>query len=65
VHQASKPGLRVVVVTAAADEPGRHEEVELGGEAACRAHLVCPECGRMATGEQPEVCEDCGAELPD
>ncbi len=52
-------------MTAAADGPGEREDSELGGEPACWAQLVCPECGRLATSEQAEVCEVCGADLPD
>ena len=32
-----------------------------GGDAACWAHRVCPECGRLNEAERPEVCEACGA----
>ena len=37
-------------------------EVE-GGDAACWANRVCPECGRLNGAERPEVCEVCGAEF--
>ena len=32
-----------------------------GGDAACWAHRVCPECGRLNEAERPVVCEACGA----
>jgi hypothetical protein len=38
-----------------------HNEMELGGDAACWAHRVCVECGRLNAAEHPEVCENCGA----
>jgi hypothetical protein len=34
-----------------------------GGDAACWAHRVCPECGRLNEAERPEICEACGAEF--
>ncbi|MGH8962276.1 MAG: hypothetical protein ACRDWT_13990 [Jatrophihabitantaceae bacterium] len=34
-----------------------------GGDAACWAHRVCPECGRLNEAEHPVVCENCGAEF--
>jgi hypothetical protein len=37
------------------------EGPELGGDAACWAHRVCPECGRLNAAEHPVVCEACGA----
>lgn len=43
-----------------------NEEPELGGDPACWAHLVCPECGRLAEGKSAEegICAVCGATLP-
>jgi predicted amidophosphoribosyltransferase len=35
------------------------------GDAVCWLPQLCPECGAMPTGEQPERCWRCGAELPD
>jgi len=32
-----------------------------GGDAACWANRVCPECGRLNEAERPVVCENCGA----
>lgn len=50
----------------AADEPrDEHADEEPGGETVCWAHLVCPECGRMATTTRADACEFCGADLPD
>lgn len=40
------------------DEEPRREE---GGDAACWAHRVCQECGRLNEAEHPLVCEACGA----
>jgi len=55
------------------DQDRRYEE---GGDAACWAHLVCPECGRLSAGPQRgaseageagdgeragEICGSCGA----
>lgn len=34
-----------------------------GGDAACWANRVCPECGRLNEAERPEICEACGAEF--
>ncbi|MGH3262770.1 MAG: hypothetical protein ACRDNS_12300 [Trebonia sp.] len=31
-----------------------------GGDAACWAHRVCQECGRLNGAERPLVCEACG-----
>jgi rubrerythrin len=39
-------------------------EVAGGGDPACWAHRVCPECGRLNEAEAPTVCERCGASLP-
>ncbi|HEU5007683.1 MAG TPA: hypothetical protein VFT67_11960 [Jatrophihabitantaceae bacterium] len=48
-----------------AAEPQRVEAAvtEEGGDAACWAHRVCPECGRLNEAERPEICEACGAEF--
>lgn len=46
----------VAATPAPAPEPER-----LGGDAACWAHRVCPECGRLNEAEHPVVCESCGA----
>ncbi|WP_327360695.1 hypothetical protein [Streptomyces sp. NBC_01296] len=36
-----------------------------GGEPACLLHLVCPDCGRLATGRGAPACSHCGSPLPD
>ncbi len=33
------------------------------GDAVCWLHELCPECGAMPTGERPERCWRCGADL--
>lgn len=38
------------------ETPGERE----GGDAACWAHRVCSECGRLNDAERPVVCENCG-----
>ena len=38
-----------------------HED---GGDSACWAHRVCPQCGRLNQAEHPEACEACGAVFP-
>lgn len=42
------------------------EEPEIGGDPACWAHLVCPECGRFAEGDSADrgICAVCGTTLP-
>lgn len=35
-----------------------------GGDSACWAHRVCPECGRLNQAEHPHTCEACGAAFP-
>ena len=35
-----------------------------GGDPACWAHLLCPECGLVLEGQEDERCPRCGAELP-
>ena len=37
---------------------------EDGGDAACWAHRVCPECGRLNQAEHPDACEACEAAFP-
>ncbi|KJY34685.1 hypothetical protein [Streptomyces sp. R33] len=36
-----------------------------GGEPACLLHLVCPDCGRLATERGARTCSRCGGPLPD
>ncbi|MEV6731153.1 MULTISPECIES: hypothetical protein [unclassified Streptomyces] len=36
-----------------------------GGEPACLLHLVCPDCGRLATERGVQTCSRCGGPLPD
>lgn len=38
------------------DEPG-----EEGGDPACWANRICPECGRLGDDEPPTHCPGCGA----
>jgi ribosomal protein S27AE len=33
------------------------------GDAVCWLHQLCPACGAMPTGEHPERCWRCGADL--
>jgi len=40
---------------------GNEVNEELGGDAACWAHRVCPACGRLNDAERPTICQDCGA----
>ena len=56
-----RTGRTLVTVTENANE-----EAEVGGDPACWAHLVCPECGRFAEGNSAAegVCAVCGAALP-
>ena len=35
-----------------------------GGDSACWAHRVCPQCGRLNEAEHPVACEACGADFP-
>lgn len=35
--------------------------VDEGGDAACWANKVCPECGRLNEAAHPLTCEACGA----
>jgi hypothetical protein len=51
------------------DEPGRPSSppnavAERGGDPACWAHRVCPDCGRLNDAEHPSVCQACGAAFP-
>ena len=39
------------------------DTIELGGDPACWAHRICPECGRLNDVERPVVCEGCGERL--
>jgi ribosomal protein S27AE len=39
--------------------------VDEPGDAVCWLHQLCPECGAMPSGEQPERCWRCGALLTD
>ncbi len=46
-------------------EPGsRTDSFDEGGESACWAHLVCPECGRLNAAQPRVRCEACGATFP-
>jgi len=38
------------------DEPAQDAEAKEGGEAACWAHLVCPECGAIVTEGHAAGC---------
>ncbi len=38
---------------------------EQGGDEACWLRRVCPACGRLHDPDPPDVCEVCGADLPD
>jgi hypothetical protein len=37
---------------------------EGGGDAACWAHRVCPQCGLLNSAEHPLRCDGCGAIFP-
>jgi len=39
-------------------------EAATGGDPACWAHLLCPECGTVLEHGEEERCPRCGAELP-
>jgi hypothetical protein len=41
----------------------RREQIDddEGGDPACWAARVCPECGRLNDARDPETCEACGA----
>ena len=39
-------------------------EAATGGDPACWAHLLCPECGTVLEDAAEERCPRCGAELP-
>ena len=47
--------------TVPSSPPTEHEN---GGDPACWAHRVCPECGRLSQAEHPDACEACGAAFP-
>jgi len=47
--------------SARATPAAEHEE---GGDSACWAHRVCPECGRLNAAEHPHACEACRAAFP-
>jgi hypothetical protein len=55
---------------AAIEEPGRRDEAEVttsvpaGGDPACWAHLVCPECGAVETEGHRESCQYAGSDGP-
>lgn len=61
IHTVGYRGRTIGVVTDNAEE-----EPEVGGDPACWAHLVCPECGRFAEGDSAKkgVCAVCGAAFP-
>jgi len=44
--------------------PSPATEHEEGGDPACWAHRVCPECGRLNQAEHPDACEACEAAFP-
>jgi rubrerythrin len=48
------------------DNVTENADDDVGGDPACWAHLVCPECGRFAEGDSVAkgVCAICGAALP-
>jgi hypothetical protein len=48
------------------EAPSRADvELNEGGDPACWAHLVCPECGLLNSTKHPNRCEGCGASFPD
>jgi hypothetical protein len=46
------------------DDPVRPVEVPEGGDPACWATLVCPECGGLTDGLPTAACRRCGAPYP-
>jgi hypothetical protein len=44
-------------------DDGREEIDQEGGDPACWAARVCPECGRLNEARDPVICEACGAEF--
>jgi hypothetical protein len=40
-------------------------ELDEGGDPACWAHLICPECGLFNATRNPHRCEGCGASFLD
>ncbi len=52
------------------DRPGDLEDwravgSDEGGDEACWLRRVCPECGRLHGPDPPDVCELCGADMPE
>jgi hypothetical protein len=46
------------------EAPARPAREPDGGDAACWAALVCPECGGLADGLPTTACRRCGAPFP-
>jgi uncharacterized paraquat-inducible protein A len=42
----------------------RPDETPSGGDPACWAHLLCPECAAVLEKRDDERCPRCGAQLP-
>jgi len=40
-------------------------EADAGGDPACWAHLVCPNCGAVVKHRDADVCTRCGETLPE
>ena len=54
-RQQDEPAVVRPRVVDAASSVGEPAEAEEGGEAACWAHLVCPDCGAMESeGHRPD-----------
>jgi uncharacterized protein YeaO (DUF488 family) len=67
--EISEAAVLAKLLEAAEDPPGvasspAVENEEIGGDSACWAHRVCPECGRLSQAEHPDACEACGAAFP-
>ena len=45
--------------------PGDEDEDTEGGDPACWAARVCPDCGRLADADPPTTCAACGRQLTD
>lgn len=45
-------------------EPDVSDEVESGGDPACWADRVCPDCGAVAEDERGPACPRCGRPAP-